>query len=564
MDAAAHHVNADSFGGFFPSIGINITEQHDSAVMPLSVRLDTNAFDMMRTWAQKHLGWRRWSLPLTGPLFGGKVDRTMKWKFASPLGTSHFAATGPAVVAQVFRNATGALQFSPRFLSLFQAVYGQIASHLRTKGWLTNTSVMWHDEPDWADAETLAIWLKIANLWKSSVATELRLYQTFATPAPNRVLRMLDQACVHVAVYRGGQDSGSGLRGVYAQNLANISRTTGLELTTYSNELAVIDLPAGAIRMRTFPWMLWSTNFLNNATAGGGLQGFMQTVINGIGHLSNIDANVSFESVDANAYPGRYNISGLWFMTYPSRLSGVQPPVSSIRWEMLRQGLQDVEQLALLDRLVHSARQQCRKSRSVPICDAADKGWFSLQGIKKGVWDFSANFDFRETEYTHDPSVIDSILLQIGDACEHLLKLGADDSGVRGTVAAATTLMKSDDALFAAAGASPLQLLFVDDSLTDSQNSPPTNDQPTSPQQKPAQVVLRQFYTHGRPSQGPAVHGSKTDDEALGELVLVHDEARARDAACLDGSVPGYWVRRSSSSVNRSKWILHLQGGGWW
>ena len=60
----------------------------------------------------------------------------------------------------------------------------------------------------WADAETLAIWLKMANLWKSTIP-ELRLYQTFCTPAPDQVLRMIDQACVHVAVYRGGKDSGS-------------------------------------------------------------------------------------------------------------------------------------------------------------------------------------------------------------------------------------------------------------------------------------------------------------------------------------------------------------------
>ena len=426
VDAAVHGVNSNSFSeGIFPSIGINISEED---TQQSAVRLDTNAFDAMRSWAQHHLGWRRWALPLTGPLFAGKIDRTMEWKFGSPLGTSHFAAAGPVVVAQVFTNGTGPLEFSPRFLSLFVAVYGQIAHHLRSKGWLVHVSVMWHDEPDWADPTTLAIWLKIARLWKSHVAPELSLYQTFGTPAPDRVLRLLDQACVHVGVYRGGVNGGSGPRGVYAGLLANVSRTTGLELTTYSNELAVIDLPSGAIRMRTFPWMLWSTNFLINATAGGGLQGFTQTIINGIGHLSNIDANVSFENVDANAYPGRYNISGLWFMTYPSRLSGVQPPVPSIRWEMLRQGLQDVEQFALLNRLVRSGRQTCHKSgpAAAPICEAAENGWHSLQRIKKGVWDLSANFDFRETEYTHDTSVIDSILSLIGDACEQLLKLGAN------------------------------------------------------------------------------------------------------------------------------------------
>ena len=194
-DAADHGVNTDSFGAFFPGIGLAL----DTNGTTPSVQLNTTAFDAMRAWAQEQLGWRRWSLPMTGPLFGGKVDRhTMKWHFHS----------SPPIVKQIFLNKTGALEFSPQFLSCFTAVYVPVAAHLRMKGWMTNVSVLWHDEPDWADAETLAIWLKMANLWKSTIP-ELNLYQTFCTPAPDRVLRMIDQACVHVAVYRGGKGSGS-------------------------------------------------------------------------------------------------------------------------------------------------------------------------------------------------------------------------------------------------------------------------------------------------------------------------------------------------------------------
>ena len=31
---------------------------------------------------------------------------------------------------------------------------------------------------------------------------------------------------------------------------------------------------------------------------------------------------------------------------------------------------------------------------------------------------------------------------------------------------------------------------------------------------------------------------------------------------CLDGSAPGYYLRRGSGA-SESKWILHLQGGAW-
>lgn len=433
LDAAAHRVNADSFGGFFPSIGLNISEHEDGDIEP-TVYLDTAAFDAMRGWAAVHLGWRRWSLPLTGAMFGGKVSRdSLVWKFASPLGTSHFATVGPDVSAQVFLNGSAGseLQFSPRFLSLFRSVYGTIVQHLRQHGWLTNTSVLFLDEPAWSDPETLAIWLKLAALWKSAFP-ELHLYQTFNTPAPEQVLYMLDQACVHVAVYRGGFQSGSGARGAYAALLANVSRATGLELTIYSNELAIIDLPAGAIRMRTFPWMIWSTGVLNNITAGGGLRGFMQTAINAVGHLS------PSPWIEANAYPGHYNISGLWYMTYPDLDSDVNgtlsvlPPVPSIRWEMLRQGLEDIERFVLLAGLVESARHECQAHSRAQVCDAAKEGWAALQSVSSAVWDFSYNFGFEEVEYTHDPGRVESVLSRVGSAIEEILQLGVS----RGQVAA--------------------------------------------------------------------------------------------------------------------------------
>eukprot|EP01050_Picozoa_sp_SAG11_P003312 SAG11_NODE_185_length_13160_cov_9.118521_5_plen_141_part_00 len=135
-------------------------------------------------------------------------------------------------------------------------------------------------------------------------------------------------------------------------------------------------------------------------------------------------------------------------MTYPSRLEGVQPPVPSMRWQMLRQGLQDVERFVLLEGLVRNARQQCQKSGPAAICDGADFGWAALQSIKKGVWDLSANFNFEETEYTHEPSTIESILLQIGDACERLLQLGAYTSNV-------PVPAKTDDMIAASLGLLP-------------------------------------------------------------------------------------------------------------
>ena len=59
----------------------------------------------------------------------------------------------------------------------------------------------------------------------------------------------------------------------------------------------------------------------------------------------------------------------------------------------------------------------------------------------------------------------------------------------------------------------------------------------------------------------PVAHAFTTPRDALA-LVLVTEEATARGARCLDGSVPGYWFRRGSAA-NASKWVIHMQGGGW-
>ena len=58
--------------------------------------------------------------------------------------------------------------------------------------------------------------------------------------------------------------------------------------------------------------------------------------------------------------------------------------------------------------------------------------------------------------------------------------------------------------------------------------------------------------------------GSAPSAAAAEKLQLVLVDARARDASCLDGSPPGYFLRaQRAGSPNASKWIVHMQGGGW-
>ena len=51
-----------------------------------------------------------------------------------------------------------------------------------------------------------------------------------------------------------------------------------------------------------------------------------------------------------------------------------------------------------------------------------------------------------------------------------------------------------------------------------------------------------------------------TDDKY--KLTLVPDDGGG--AACLDGTLPGYWMRTMSLADSNSSWIIHFVGGGWW
>ena len=54
------------------------------------------------------------------------------------------------------------------------------------------------------------------------------------------------------------------------------------------------------------------------------------------------------------------------------------------------------------------------------------------------------------------------------------------------------------------------------------------------------------------------------------KLSLVEDDAGGLNAACLDGSPPGYWVEHApthppntNTTSSTNQWVVHIVGGGW-
>lgn len=59
-------------------------------------------------------------------------------------------------------------------------------------------------------------------------------------------------------------------------------------------------------------------------------------------------------------------------------------------------------------------------------------------------------------------------------------------------------------------------------------------------------------------------NGAGTDavgPEPLAQTFMVSESS---GAACLDGSLPRYWVQPPTVPADANRWAVHMQGGGWW
>lgn len=62
------------------------------------------------------------------------------------------------------------------------------------------------------------------------------------------------------------------------------------------------------------------------------------------------------------------------------------------------------------------------------------------------------------------------------------------------------------------------------------------------------------------PAHSVPDHAAADDSNGDLTLRLLPDAPAATGARCLDGSAPGYWIRRSSATTG---YVLHHEGGGW-
>jgi|GEM_PF-3739569 len=219
-----------------------------------------------------------------------------------------------------FADETNAV-LSPEFKHEFEPALRQLVAYLEQQGALDRAMLWYQDEMSWDHAPTLRKSVAMARFIKS-IEPRIKIVQS-KYPHPD-LLPYTDIWCVHSDHYD-----------VHTKAIDN-ARRNGAQVWIYNNGIPIIDYPA--MRNRMFPWMLWKRG---------------------------ISGSFSYWSVNEWQHPTwdakHERLAGSGLLLYPARKGTNDPtPINSIRWELLREGLEDVEYLHLLSERVTTAKAKGR------------------------------------------------------------------------------------------------------------------------------------------------------------------------------------------------------------
>eukprot|EP01052_Picozoa_sp_SAG31_P028510 SAG31_NODE_2758_length_5132_cov_298.156672_5_plen_621_part_00 len=358
---------------WMPIGGITTTLSADQT----SVALDTAVFDSRVQWLLREGGVKDIRFPVprgNSEWMFSTIDgdweqchsQTLNatWTFGD--GDHGRLVTVPIFVGANISNA----KLNPEYVRLFKLVNNAIMVHIRKQGWTDRFVASFVDEPHFeadeaeldqhllakgftaAQLNNFTRWAvtSVAKLWKS-LHPALRLQQTCDDPATLRDPTMQGLVDIWVVNNRAYQAPG------VPATIAALKRARSNVVTTfYHNAIPVVDLPA--IRVRSFPWQIWRTNYAYPATRHRGLSGSLSWYTNTRWKLAGgLDLYLSANAGPRNgcgdpADPCVDNAAGLANLLYPPFDNDWMVPVSSVRWNLLARGLEDVEYFVALDNLL--------------------------------------------------------------------------------------------------------------------------------------------------------------------------------------------------------------------
>ncbi len=340
----------------------------------MTVSVDFTEFDRGGRRVLDELGFNAYDLPLEG------------------LGNGSFYSSTPGLFCG-FRQGT------PEYDRLLSQYLKQVEDHLAARGWLGREYIYWFDEPDPKDYPFVREGM--LNIRRN--APRLTRFITEHRPGPEimdvseigcTIFHRVDPKAVAELAPKGRE---------FWSYLCTAPQTPWVSL--------FIDHPAVNLRMwlwMTYRWglkgiLVWRADYWNSPTLfpPGVLQNPWQdpmsyTVGYGlpygqVSHWGNGDGRFLYPP---NRDPGRDKTK---------YLSG---PVDSVRWEILREGIEDYEYFVLLDTAIKKARSN-PKLRTESAAAAK-------------LLEFPAAVFTTGQDYTKDPLVLLEIRAKVAEAIERL------------------------------------------------------------------------------------------------------------------------------------------------
>jgi hypothetical protein len=275
---------------------------------------------------------------------------------------------------------------TPHYQALFASYCTQVQEHLREKGWLDEAFVYWFDEPDPKD------YAFVSNGFAKLKA---------AAPDINRMLtEQVEPALL------GGPNIWCAISNAYKPEPAEQRRAHGEKFWWYvctgpKAPYCTLFIDHPATELRVWLWqtwqrkiagiLVWETNYWTSSAAYPDREHPQNPYEDPMGWTSgystpegrklpwgNGDGRFIYPPLEAaDAHPGRPILAG---------------PVDSIRWEMLRDGIEDYEYLALLQRALEAKGTRL---------DAARKEQYAA------LLEVPAEITKDMTTFTKDPAAID-------------------------------------------------------------------------------------------------------------------------------------------------------------
>ncbi len=291
---------------------------------------------------------------------------------------------------------------TPEYKALFDGYWRTVEAHLREKGWLDRAFVYWFDEPDPKDYDFV-----------------MNGFRKLKEAAPGIHRMLTEQVESKLA---GGPDIWCPISNAYGHEAAEKRRVQGERFWWYvctgpKAPFATLFIDHAATELRVWLWqtwqrkidgiLVWQSNYWTSECAYPDPERPQDPYEDPMGWVSGYDTPKGTRSAWGNGdgrfiYPPETASSG--------RQAGavLEGPVDSIRWEMLRDGIEDYEYLAILRGLLRA------KGSSVP--DAEREQLAKLLDVPEAI-----TKDMKA--FTMDPGPIEARRAEVAGAIERLAKV---------------------------------------------------------------------------------------------------------------------------------------------